>query len=161
MLEEKSKYYPFRYLHHSVYTVALYGQNNPVICKGLMVLRTYYYDEQKTKIDYEHTSEYYTDELFYETDKILREANHQPYGGKRILKEVAMSELGDEYRLIYNNADNEDNTYDEHIPLLHFKAPEATGTAVILKRDAEKGIIYLTEDEAKYVQKVLKELMSV
>ncbi len=157
MSQEERKYYPFRYLHHYVYTVAFYGQNDPMIVKGPLVLRTYYKDSAKTIPDIKHTSDYYIDEIFYETNKVIRQQMDDGYSGKRSLMELSMPELGPEYRIIYNAAETPSDRYDDIIRLLATRDDSAHGVAIILRRDANKGIQYLTESEARLIADKLKE----
>ena len=72
-MAENKLYYPFDYRHHLVYSVALYGNNHPYIIKGHLVLRTYYTDDSKKKIDIAHTSDAVMDTVFFETNKVIRE----------------------------------------------------------------------------------------
>ena len=63
-------------------------------------MKTYYKDDSKKEVDIQHTSEYFMDELFYETNKVIREMMHDSYNGKRDLIELSLPELGSEYRII-------------------------------------------------------------
>ena len=78
-MAENKLYYPFDYRHHLVYSVALYGNNHPYIIKGHLVLRTYYTDDSKKKIDVAHTSDAVMDTVFFETNKVIREQNSWNY----------------------------------------------------------------------------------
>lgn len=61
MSEKRSYYYPFDYNIHKVYTVAFYGSQSPIVCKGSLILRTYYTDDTKRTVDIHHTSEHFID----------------------------------------------------------------------------------------------------
>ncbi len=150
-------YYPFKYVIHHVYTVAFYGHNPPTVCKGSLILRTYYKDSAMTQVDVAHTSSYYIDEIFYETNKIIREQYDDPYYDRRELIELSMPELGKEYRIIYNAAQRPSPRYDDQLAILANRDPSAKGVAIILKRDPEEGIQYLTEEEARAVCDQLSE----
>ena len=102
MSETRSYYYPFDYSIHKVFTVAFYGSSSPIICKGSLVMRTYYTDSTKKTVDVHHTSEHYIDTIFFETNKIIREQFDDPYNDHRELIELSMPSLGSEYRIIYN-----------------------------------------------------------
>lgn len=151
MAEKKSLYYPFEYNIHKVYTVAFYGHENPIVCKGSLILRTYYKDENMTQIDIHHTSDHYIDTIFYETNKVIREQFDDPYNDHRELIELSMPELGNEYRIIYNASQTPSQRYDDQLRILLSRDPSARGVAIILKRDAKKGILYLDEQEARMI----------
>ena len=85
MSNREKLYYPFAYTHHYAYVVAFYGSNAPTIVKGPLIMKTYYKDDSKKEVDIQHTSEYFMDELFYETNKVIRERMHDSYNGKRDL----------------------------------------------------------------------------
>ncbi len=144
-------YYPFNHFYHNVCTVAFYGSNNPVVCKGHLVLRTYYEDDEKTKVDIRHTSDQWLDSIFYETNKILREQLDDSYTGRRSLVELTINELGKEYRLIYNAAEEPSERYDDRLLILSYRDPEARGVAIILKRDESNMIQWLDEREARSI----------
>lgn len=150
-------YYPFNYFYHTVCTVAFYGTNNPVIFKGHLVLRTYYTDDSKTTVDIAHTSDYVMDEIFFETNKVLREQMEDPYNGRRELIELSMPELGKQYRIIYNGAEVPSPRYDDQLGILSYRDPSARGVAIILKRDKDKGIQWLDENEARFVASKFRE----
>lgn len=151
MEEEKKYYYPFSYITHHVYTVAFYGQNNPMIIKGSLILRTYYKDETKKDVDIKHTSQYYMDEIFYETNKVIRERMNDGYNGRRELIELSLPEIGNEYRIIYNAAEIPSERYDDKLAILSKRDNDAHGVAIILKRDPSSQIMYLTEEEARQI----------
>ncbi len=159
MAEEKI-YYPFNYRHHLVYTIALYGTNVPYIIKGHLVLRTYYIDDAKTKVDVPHTSDYVMDTIFYESNKVIREQLEDAYNGRRELVELSMPELGKQYRIIYNAAEIPSPRYDDQVAILTYRDPSAHGVAIIMKRDAENGIQWLEETEARQIARKLRQLMA-
>ena len=150
-MEQTTNNLDFSYLHHTVFTVALYGKQSPIVCKGHLVLRTYYTDSRKIKTDYARTSEYLKDELFFETNKIIREQMDDPYTGRRELIELSLPELGKQYRIIYNTAEVPSPRYDDLLKILSYRDPEARGVAVIVKRDPDKGIQWLEEREARLI----------
>lgn len=141
----------FDYFHHTVYTVALYGQESPMVCKGHLVLRTYYKDAGKVSVDYNRTSDYLKDALFYETNKIIRTQYDDPYTNPRELIELSLPELGKQYRIIYNAAEIQSPRYDDQLKLLSYRDPEAKGVAIIVRRDPDKGIQWLEEREARTI----------
>lgn len=151
MAEKQKLYYPFEYHIHKVYTVAFYGHENPIVCKGSLILRTYYKDENLTIPDIHHTSDYYIDTIFYETNKVIREQFDDSYNDHRELIELSMPELGPEYRIIYNAAQTPSQRYDDQLRILLKRDPSAKGVAIILKRDPKKGIQYLEEQEARMI----------
>lgn len=157
MPREEKLYYPFKYFHHRAFTVALYGLNDPLIIKGRLTLRTYYKDAAMTIVDYKRTSDHYMDEIFYQSNKVIREQNDESYSGKRELIELSVPELGSEYRIIYNGAETPSGRSDDAIHYLSLRDPSAKGVAIILRRDPNKGIQYLTEAEARKVAEILKE----
>ena len=144
-------YYPFNYFYHEVCTVAFYGSANPVLVKGHLVLRTYYKDEEKTEVDIQHTSEYWRDELFFQTNKVLREQMEDGYTGPRQLIELSIPELGKHYRLIYNTIEEASPRYDDRLTILSYRDPEARGVAIILKRDDKGAVTWLDEKEARSI----------
>lgn len=149
-MEDKKHYYEFSNTHHYAYVVAFYGNYQPNIVKGYLILKTYYTDSTKKEIDIRHTSESYMDGLWYETNKVIREAYGDPYNGKRELIELSMPELGNEYRIVYNSAEIPSQRYDDALSIIHNRDSEAHGVAIILKRD-EKGIHHLDEAEARKI----------
>ncbi len=148
--------YPFSYFHHTVFTVAIYGQESPIVCKGHLVLRTYYTDSHKTKVDVNRTSDYLKDALFFETNKIIRMQLEDSYTGRRELCELSLPELGKQYRIIYNIAEVPSERYDDHLRLLSYRDPHAHGVALIVKRDPDKGIQWLEESEARMIAAKLR-----
>lgn len=150
MENNKKLYYPFSYTHHYAYVVAFYGSRNPMIVKGPLVMKTYYKDESKKEIDIKHTSAYFMDELFYETNKVIRESMNDPYNGKRELIDLSLPELGNEYRIIYNTAEERSERYDDQLTILSNRDTNARGVAIILKVD-QNGIHYLEESEARKI----------
>ena len=150
-MKEKKLYYPFSYFYHTVCTVAFYGSNNPIVFKGHLVLRTYYTDDEKTEIDIAHTSDYLIDEIFFETNKVIREQMDDPYNGRRELIELSMPDLGKQYRIIYNAAEIPSPRYDDKLGIISYRDPAARGVAIILKRDKDHGIQWLDEQEARLV----------
>lgn len=143
-------YYPFSYTHHYAYVVAFYGSNLPIVVKGPLILKTYYKDSSKKEIDIRHTSEYFMDELFYETNKVIRENLNDPYNGKRDLVDLPLPELGSEYRIVYNTSEIPSERYDDKLAILANRDSNAHGVAIIVKR-TDKGIEYLTEKEARTI----------
>lgn len=150
MTQKEKLYYPFSYTHHYAYVVAFYGNQNPVIVKGPLIMKTYYKSADKKEIDIRHTSDYFMDELFYETNKVIRERLHDSYNGKRQLLELSLPELGSEYRIIYNTEEIPSERYDDQLTVLSNRDTNAHGVAIILKRDAD-GIHYLNEAEARKI----------
>ncbi len=155
-MAEQKLYYPFEYRHHFVCTVALYGVNAPYIIKGHLVMRTYYTDESKTKVDVARTSDHVMDTVFFESNKVIREQLEDPYNGRRELVELSMPILGKQYRIIYNAAELPSPRYDDQIGVLSYRDQGAHGVAIIMKRDAEKGIQWLDENEAREIAKKLR-----
>ncbi|MCH3961854.1 MAG: hypothetical protein LKF53_00705 [Solobacterium sp.] len=155
-MAEKTLFYPFNYFYDTVYTIAFYGSNAPMIVKGNLVLRAYFKDEAKTVPDIEHTSEYLRDEIFYETNKAIREQMEDPYNGKRELAEFTFPELGSEYRIVYNEAEIPSERYDDLLSILVSRDPYARGVAIILKRGSDGGIDWMSEREAREIQTILK-----
>ncbi len=150
-MEKNTKlYYPFSYTHHYAYVVAFYGGRNPIVVKGPLVMKTYYKDDSKKEIDIRHTSAYFMDELFYETNKVIRESMNDSYNGKRELIELSLPELGSEYRIIYNSAEERSDRYDDQLSVLTNRDTNARGVAIILKRN-DTGIHYLDEAEARKI----------
>lgn len=157
-MPDKKLYYPFRYFYHTVCTVAFYGTNNPVVFKGHLVLRTYYTDSSETKVDVMHTSDYVMDTVFYETNKVLREQMGDLYNGRRELIELSVPQLGKQYRIIYNAAEIPSSRYDDRLGILSYRDPSARGVAIIMKRDKDKGLQWLDEQEARIIAEQLKEI---
>lgn len=156
-MADQELYYPFVYRYHTVCTVAMYGSNAPVVVKGHLVLRTYYTDKTLRKVDVEHTSEYVMDEVFFETNKVIREQLEDPYNGRRELIELSMPELGRQYRIIYNGAEIPSPRYDDQVRVLAYRDPGARGVAIIMKRDHNSGLTWLDENEAREIAKMLSE----
>lgn len=156
MSETKKLFYPFEYNIHKVYTVAFYGHENPIVCKGSLIMRTYYKDETKKEVDIHHTSEHFIDTIFFETNKIIREQFEDPYNDHRELIELSMPQLGSEYRIIYNASQTPSQRYDDRLSILAQRDPSAKGVAIILRRDPKKGICYLTEAEARTIADKLR-----
>lgn len=153
-------YYPFSYLHHYAYTVGIYGNEKPVVVKGPLVLRTYYRDQAKTIIDVRHTSAYYADELFYETNKALREARGETINSRRDLAEIPVPGLDDQYHILYNLAEVPSGAFDDRLAIVSYWDPDAVGVGVIIRHDTDKGIQYLTESEARSIVQKLNEVNS-
>lgn len=156
-MEEKEYIYPFNYRHFKVCTVAMYGQKKPLVVNGHLVMKIYYKDQNKTDIDHRRTSEFTMDEVFFETNKVIRELFGDAYNGRRELIELSMPELGKEYRIVYNGAEIPSPRYDDQIRVLAQRDPAARGVAIILKRDSSKGIQWLDEEEAEQIAKKLAE----
>lgn len=150
MANTEKYYYPFSYTHHYAYVVAFYGSNDPIIVKGPLIMKTYYKSSDRKEVDVKHTSAYFMDELFYETNKVIREQLHDPYNGKRELIELSLPELGSEYRIVYNSDEIPSERYDDQLAILSNRDTHAHGVAIILKRDGQ-GIHYLTEAEARKI----------
>lgn len=154
-MSEESKYYPFLYRHHMVYTVALYGSNAPYIIKGHLVLRTYFKDSACKEVDIPHTNEYVRDTIFYESNKTIRMQMEDSYNGRRELVEMSMPTLGREYRIIYNTAEIPSRRYDDAIAILSLRDPDAHGVAIIMKRNADDRLCWLDESEARSIVRKL------
>ncbi len=151
-MENNTKlYYPFTYTHHYAYTVAFYGGRDPMIVKGPLIMKTYYKDESKKEIDIKHTSDYFMDELFYETNKVIREGFNDSYNGKRELIELSLPELGNEYRIVYNSAEIRSERYDDALLILNNRDKSAVGVAIIVKRDKDGMLQYLQEAEPRKI----------
>ena len=155
-MAENKLFYPFNYFYDTVYTIAFYGNNAPMIVKGNLVLRCYFKDEAKTIPDIDHTSEYLRDEIFYETNKVIREQLEDPYNGLRKLVELPFPQLGNEYRIVYNEAEVPSDRYDDLLSILVSRDPYARGVAIILKRGSDNGIAWMSEREARDIQNRLK-----
>lgn len=151
MAETIKLYYPFDYNIHKVFTVAFYGHENPIVCKGSLIMRTYYKDENRKEIDIHRTSDHFIDTIYYETNKIIREQFEDPYNDHRELIELSMPELGPDYRIIYNASQTPSQRYDDQLRILARRDPSAKGVAIILRRDPKKGIRYLSEPEARSI----------
>ena len=150
-MAESKLYYPFNYFYDHVCTVAIYGTNAPMIVKGNLVLRAYYNDQDKKELDVKHTSEYIRDEIFYETNKVIREQMEDPYNGRRELVELPMPALGSKYRIVYNGAELPSRRYDDALGIISHRDPYARGVAIILKRGDDDGIEWLDEREARTI----------
>lgn len=150
-MDQVKQYYPFEYRHHQVATIAFYGNHAPIIVKGNLVLRTYYKDEEKTQIDYGHTSNAIMDTIFYETNKVIKEPMDEVYNEKRELVELTMNQLGEDYIIVYNGAEEPSDRYDDRLRILLQRDPEARGVAIILKRTKQHGVTWLTHKEAKQI----------
>lgn len=155
-MAENKLFYPFNYFYDTVYTIAFYGSNAPMIVKGNLVLRAYFKDDQKTIPDIEHTSAYLIDEIFYETNKVIREQLEDPYNGRRELVELPFPQLGNDYRIIYNEAEIPSDRYDDLLSILVNRDPYAHGVAILLKRGADGGISWMNEKEARSIQNLFK-----
>ena len=155
-MAENKLFYPFNYFYDTVYTIAFYGSNAPMLVKGNLVLRAYFKDDAKTIPDIEHTSEYLRDEIFYETNKVIREQLEDPYNGKRELVELPFPQLGNEYCIVYNEAEIPSDRYDDLLSILVSSYPYARGVAIILKRGQDGGISWMSEREARNIQNLLK-----
>jgi hypothetical protein len=149
-------YYSFEYFHDKVYTIAFYGSNAPMMVSGTLVLRAYYKDDAKTIPDIEHTSEFLKDSIFFETNKVIRQQLEDPYNGRRELVELPFPQLGNEYRIIYNEAEIPSDRYDDLLSVLVSRDPYARGVAIILKRGADGGITWMNEREAREIQNRLR-----
>lgn len=156
MAEQEKIYYPFRYLHHYVWTVAVYGSQPPLTVKGPLVLRTYYKDGARTIVDVKHTADYYIDEIFYETNKVIRENLGDPYSGRRDLRITDIPQLPEPYIAVYNAAEVPSPRLDDHLSILSSRDLKARGVAVILKKEEDGSVHYLTEEEAQDVSSLLR-----
>lgn len=157
MAEKENIYYPFRYLHHYVWTVAVYGNHEPLTVKGPLVLRTYYKDGARTIVDIRHTADYYIDEIFYETNKVIREDLGDPYNGRRDLRVTDVPRLPSPYIAVYNAAEIPSPRLDDHLSFLAARDLKARGVAVILKREENGSVSYLNEEEARTVSDRLRQ----
>lgn len=155
-MAENKLFYPFNYFYDTVYTIAFYGSNAPMIVKGNLVLRAYFKDDAKTIPDIEHTSAYLMDEIFFETNKVIREKLEDPYNGRRELVELPFPQLGNEYRIVYNEAEIPSSRYDDLLSILVSRDPYARGVAILLKRGTDGGISWMSEKEARNIQNILK-----
>lgn len=155
-MAENKLFYPFNYFYDTVYTIAFYGSNAPMIVKGNLVLRAYFKDDAKTIPDIEHTSAYLMDEIFFETNKVIREKLEDPYNGRRELVELPFPQLGDEYRIVYNESEIPSSRYDDLLSILVSRDPYARGVAILLKRGTDGGISWMSEKEARNIQNILK-----
>lgn len=158
MEERENTYYPFRYLHHYVWTVAVYGSHEPIVVRGPLVLRTYYKDGARTITDVSHTASYYIDEIFYETNKVIRENMGDPYSGRRDLRVTSVPQLPKPYVAVYNAAEIPSPRLDDHLSFLSSKDLKARGVAVILKKEDDGSVAYLNEDEARDVAGKLRSI---
>ncbi|MGM9917750.1 MAG: hypothetical protein ACI316_00440, partial [Lactimicrobium massiliense] len=105
--------------------------------------------------------DYVMDTVFYESNKVIREQLDDGYNGRRELVELSMPDLGREYRIVYNAAEVPSPRYDDAILVLNYRDPSARGVAIILKRDAENGIQWLEESEARTIARKLKNMMQI
>lgn len=154
-MTDSKLYYPFNYFHDAVCTLAIYGGNAPIIVKGNLVLRAYFKDDARTIQDIEHTNEYLIDEIFFETNKVIRQQLDDPYNGKRQLREIPFPQLGKEFCLIYNEEEIPSSRYDDSLTSVVSNDPYAVGVAIILKRDELGRIGWMNEREARHYQNVL------
>lgn len=148
MTEKKIKiYYPFKRIVNPVSTVALYGQNPPVIVHGNLILRVYYTDEKYTSVDQKRTNDATMDTIFFETNKVIREQLGDNYTNRRILRQLALPEIGKDYYIVYNIAETPSPRYDDLLPIVSNVDDAAHGTAIILKQEDTR-LTWLSEEEA-------------
>lgn len=131
--------------NHYVCTLAFYGNDAPDFFHGNLRLRSIYSDEKKTNLNVDKTQEYIVDEIYYQVNKIVRQIREETYDEPR---ELATVDLQDNYVAVYNKNAAYSTHRDNHNALLKEKAPNALGTAIILKKNNNR-LTWLMEDEAK------------
>jgi hypothetical protein len=147
--------HPYKYFHHTVSTVAVYGNKPAVVFHGHLVLRTYYVRGQRGMVDQARTSAYVMDEVFYETNKVLREENDDNYGTRRVLKYVPFPQLGEKYGFVYNTVEVTSPRFDDKLTVLSDIDKNAKGVAIVMKKDHDGNICWLDIDEARLIANVL------
>ncbi len=145
-MEKQFEY--FSYFHHLVSTVAIYGNEEPNFFHGNLILKTFYSDSKKTKINAKQTNDQLIETIFYETNKVVRSLHRERYDENIELEILPMSGLGDKYRLLYNRKAAPGNS-DNSLEFLQDHYRDARGLAIILKEDGKDGLTWLEEKEAR------------
>lgn len=136
--------------------VAIYGNYEPLLFNGRLILRTYYTDHEKTSIDYAKTSSYFIDTVFYEANKTIRIREDDTYDEPRRLVVETSPLLGEPYYVVYNENAAPSKHHDNRIPLFNSKEEAIRGLALIVKKTKEGQYTWLTEEEARSIQNQLK-----
>ena len=150
----------YSYFHHLVCTVALYGDDEPHFFKGHLILRTYYLDADKMTVDEKRTDDYAVDTLFAETNKTVRQFHKERYDENRRLIIQTFSLLGEPYQIIYNKLAHSSPYEDNSLKVLQSKDPSAKGLAVIMKKDKDGRLVWLSEVEARAIIETLKPILN-
>ncbi|MDO5121954.1 MAG: hypothetical protein Q4D46_07755 [Erysipelotrichaceae bacterium] len=149
----------YSYFHYLVCTVAIYGNDEPHFFKGNLNLRTYYTDSEKTEINDSKTTGYAVDTLFAETNKIVRRLHKERYDENRDLCIMPFTMLGDPYQIVYNKTAHPSPYEDNSMSFLKEKDPNAKGLAIVMKKDKDGKVSWLSEVEARAIIKTLTPLL--
>jgi hypothetical protein len=155
-MADKETNYAFEHRTYMVHTVAIYGSEAPVICRGPLIMRFYFDDSTKKNLNVNKTADSIMDTIFYETNKIIRlRHDNEFYGTRRILRIVPFPQLGNDYIFVYNSVEEPSEKEDDLITVLGGTDPNAHGLAVILKRSNDGGIEWLSAPEAEEIVRFL------
>lgn len=150
---------PFKNYSTLVTTVALYGQEEPVLFKGRLILREYYTENTKKEIDQKKSNAYALDTIYYETNKVIRANMNEPFDEARELVVRKLAMLEDPYRIVYNANAEPGQTVDNHLTLLNDQDANAHGVALILKEAEDGSLQTLIEAEARAIIRELSAMM--
>ena len=150
---------PFKNFSSMITTVALYGQEEPVLFRGRLILREYFKEGSRKEIDHQKTADYALDTIYYETNKVIREQFHEPYGEPRELVVRHIEMLKDPYRIVYNKHAEPSDTRDNRLALLLDQDHSARGVAIILKENKDGFLESLEEAEARTIIRALSAMI--
>ncbi len=150
----------FSYFLHTVCTVAIYGNDEPHFFKGRLKLRTYYLDADKMEIDEDKTVRYAVDTLFAETNKTVRQLHKERYDENRSLSVQTFSLLGEPYQIVYNRLAASSPYEDNSLKILQSKDPSAKGLAIVMKKDKNGRLTWLSEVEARAIIDTLTPILN-
>ncbi len=145
--------------NYSICTVALFGNNEPFFFNGHLILRTYYSDAKQTNIDVEKTSHFIADTLFYETNKVIRNAFKESFDEQREIVVEKAAILDKQYVFVYNKLAYPSKVGDTIIPKLKLNEPDAKGLVIVLKQEKDGSLTWLEELEAREIEKKLTTLL--
>ncbi|MBP3891343.1 MAG: hypothetical protein J6D29_04145 [Solobacterium sp.] len=138
--------------NHQLCLVALYGNYEPFLFNGRLILRTYYSDAAKTTVDEEKTTQYFLDTIFYEANKIIRSRDQDAYDERRTLVVEECPLLGNPYYMLYNTTAFPSNKKDNTVSILSEEGKKIRGLVLIVKKVGENQFTWLEEEEARSIQ---------
>ncbi len=145
--------------YYSICTVALFGNNEPFYFNGHLILRTYYQDAKQTNIDVEKTSHFIADTLFYETNKVIRNAFKEPFDEQREIVVEDATILNKPYVFVYNTLAYPSKSEETVLPTLKLNQPGVHGLVIVLKKKDNGELTWLEESEAREIEKTLTTLI--
>ncbi len=147
----------FEYEREKIYTVALYGTDEPVFFSGNLIFKKYYLIDGRKRFNQEKTTQYMVDTIFYETSRVLFTQKDEPYDAPRDLWIYPFRLLGDPFLIVYNRNASYGLHGNNDLIWMRDIDPDAHGLAILMKKGNSNVPELLTEREARYAERSLRQ----